>query len=220
MDSSHVALVSLFLSFEGFEKYVCQQKYVIGINIMNLFKVLKLADTVDSISLMLQESKPDVLMIQLQNPKSGRVIEFSLNLLQLDVDQLTIPVTDSTSIITINADQFTKYCRDLSQLSDTMIISTKPGEVLLNIDGAAGFGFIKLTNDHDTEKAEDKCQIELEEPVTQTFALTYLNLFNRASSLSSFTRLYMHKDQPLIVEFRIDGLGMLKYYLAPKVDDS
>ena len=64
----------------------------------------------------------------------------------------------------------------------------------MNIDGAAGFGFIKLTNDHEPEKSEDKSLIEVESPVTQTFALTYLNLFNRASSLSSFTRLYMHKD--------------------------
>ena len=169
---------------------------------------------------MLNSTNPDVLVIQLQNPKTGRVIEFSLNLLQLDVEQLNIPAIDSTSLLTLNSDHFSKYCRDLAQLSEAMIISTKPGEVLMKIDGAAGFGFIKLTNENDTGKVEDQTLIEVGQPVTQTFALSYLNLFNRASSLSTFTRLYMHTDQPLIVEYKIDGLGTLKYYLAPKVEDS
>ena len=50
-----------------------------------------MADSADSISLMLSDSNPDVLVISLENPKTGRIIEFSLNLLQLDVEQLNIP---------------------------------------------------------------------------------------------------------------------------------
>lgn len=81
MDTSHVALVSLFLSYEGFETFNCKQNYVIGINIANFCKVLRLADPADSICLMLNDSNTDSLVIQLQNPKTGRVIEFALNLL-------------------------------------------------------------------------------------------------------------------------------------------
>lgn len=44
MDTSHVALVSLNLSMEGFEEYRCDQPVVLGINIANLCKVMKLAD--------------------------------------------------------------------------------------------------------------------------------------------------------------------------------
>merc|ERR1712166_295830 len=47
----------------------------------------------------------------------------------------------------------------------------------------------------------------------------YLNLFNKASSLSTFTRLCLHQEQPLVTEFKIDSLGVLKYYLAPKISD-
>ena len=61
--------------------------------------------------------------------------------------------------------------------------------------------------------------IEVEEEVNQQFALNYLNMFNKASSLSTHTRLCMHQEQPLVTEFKIDGLGVLKYYLAPKIAD-
>lgn len=63
MDTSHVALVSLFLSFEGFETYNCKQTYVIGINIANFCKVLKLADPNDSICLMLNDGNTESLVI-------------------------------------------------------------------------------------------------------------------------------------------------------------
>lgn len=51
MDTSHVALVSLNLSMEGFEEYRCDQPVVLGINIANMSKVMKLADPQDSITL-------------------------------------------------------------------------------------------------------------------------------------------------------------------------
>jgi proliferating cell nuclear antigen len=44
-------------------------------------------------------------------------------------------------------------------------------------------------------------------------------MFNKASTLSSYTRLCLHQEQPLVVEFKIEELGVLKYYLAPKISD-
>ena len=51
MDSSHVALVSLNLTQDGFESYRCDTNMVLGVNIANLAKVMKLADNSDTITL-------------------------------------------------------------------------------------------------------------------------------------------------------------------------
>ena len=51
MDSSHVALVSLSLSAQGFEDYRADSKMILGLSIANLAKVLKLAENTDAISL-------------------------------------------------------------------------------------------------------------------------------------------------------------------------
>ena len=61
--------------------------------------------------------------------------------------------------------------------------------------------------------------IEVDEEVSQQFALNYLNMFNKAAGLSSYVRLCLHQEQPLVTEFKIDSLGVLKYYLAPKISD-
>ena len=59
----------------------------------------------------------------------------------------------------------------------------------------------------------------MNEKVTLSFALRYLNMFNKAANISTFTRLCLHQEQPLVVEFKIENLGVLKYFLAPKISD-
>jgi proliferating cell nuclear antigen len=51
MDSSHVALVSLNLSVDGFENFRADTNMVLGVSIQNLAKVMRLADNNDSITL-------------------------------------------------------------------------------------------------------------------------------------------------------------------------
>lgn len=51
------------------------------------------------------------------------------------------------------------------------------------VEGQAGSGFIKLTN-NDSDRKEDVTTIEVNENVNQQFALNYLNMFNKAASLS------------------------------------
>jgi proliferating cell nuclear antigen len=217
MDTSHVALVSLNLSMEGFESYRCDQNIVLGININNLSKVMKLADPSDSITLSADQD-PSTLKITFDNPKTQRSTEFALNLITLDVEHLSIPDTEYSSLITINSNEFSKICKELQSLSESLTIATHQDNVQLSVEGAAGSGFIKLTA-NDSDRKEDQTLIEVEEPVTQQFALNYLNLFNKAASLSTFTRLCLHQEQPLVTEFKIDSLGVLKYYLAPKISD-
>lgn len=139
-------------------------------------------------------------------------------MISLDIEHLSIPETEYSSLITINSGEFSKICKELVQLSDSLVIATAPNSVQLKVEGQAGSGFINLIS-NDCDRKEEQTIIEVEEPVSQQFALNYLNLFNKASSLSTFTRLCLHQEQPLVTEFKIDSLGVLKYYLAPKISD-
>jgi len=141
-----------------------------------------------------------------------------LNLISLDIEHLSIPETEYNSLVTINSSEFQKISKELASLSDELIIATKPDEVILSVEGSAGTGFIKLTA-NDADRKEETTMIEVEEPVTQRFAINFINQFNKAANLSTFTRLCLHDEQPLVTEFKIDSLGVLKYYLAPKISD-
>jgi proliferating cell nuclear antigen len=60
----------------------------------------------------------------------------------------------------------------------------------------------------------------MQEPVEMTFALRYLNFFTKATALSGTVSLSMSPEVPLNVEYNVEGLGYVRYYLAPKVDDA
>ena len=183
MDTSHVALVSLNLSMEGFESYRCDSNVVLGVNINNLSKVMKLADPSDTITLQ-ADQEPSVLKIIFENPKTQRSTEFNLNLISLDVEHLSIPETEYSSLISINSGEFSKIAKELSSLSDSLTITTNPEYVQLSVEGQAGSGFIKLTA-NEGDRKEEQTVIEVEEAVTQQFALNYIKLFNKAANLSS-----------------------------------
>ena len=93
MDSSHVALVSLNLSVDGFEKYRCDTTQVLGVSIANLAKVMKLADNNDSITLQAEQDASHLKII-FENTKTERITEFNLNLITIDSEHLAIPETE------------------------------------------------------------------------------------------------------------------------------
>jgi proliferating cell nuclear antigen len=66
MDSSHVALVTLNLSYEGFEEYRCDKGMTIGVNITHLSKIMKCGGNDDSIILR-ADDEPSSLNITFEN---------------------------------------------------------------------------------------------------------------------------------------------------------
>jgi proliferating cell nuclear antigen len=78
---------------------------------------------------------------------------------------------------------------------------------------------LHLTTCISTNQEEDNVIIELQEPVNLTFALRYLNHFAKAEPLSSSVSLSLSADVPLLVEYKLEDLGHLRYYLAPKIED-
>lgn len=217
MDSSHVALVSLNLTQDGFETYRADTNMILGVNIANLAKVMKLADNNDTITLQ-ADSDASHLKIIFENPKTERKTEFNLNLITIDSEHLAIPETEYSALVTLSSAEFTKICRELYSISETVSIQATSDHVQFSVEGEVGSGSVKL-GQNDSDRKEDQTLLEVQENVDQQFALRYLNMFNKAATLSQYTRLCLHQEQPLVVEFRMEKLGVLKYYLAPKISD-
>lgn len=178
---------------------------------------MKLADNSDSITLQADQEATH-LKITFENPKTERTTEFNLNLITIDSEHLAIPETEYQSVVTINSNEFSKICKELFSLSETVQVTTNSEFVQFSVEGEVGSGSVKL-GQNESDKKEDQTMLEVQEPVSQQFALRYLNMFNKASTISTFTRLCLHQEQPLVVEFKIDNLGVLKYFLAPKISD-
>ena len=57
MDSAHVSLVALKMKEEGFEEYRCDKNTTLGLNLVDLGKVLKLAKANDVMTIISNEDK-------------------------------------------------------------------------------------------------------------------------------------------------------------------
>jgi proliferating cell nuclear antigen len=67
-----------------------------------------------------------------------------LNLISLDAENLAIPETEYSSTVSMNSGEFTKICKELFSLSETLTISTNPDFVLFSVESEAGAGSIKI----------------------------------------------------------------------------
>ena len=103
-------------------------------------------------------------------------------------------------------------------MNPLVTIETSKESIKFAVNGEIGGGSIVIKA-NDSEKPEEKTLLEVDEPVSLSFALRYLNLFNKASNLSTQVVLSMSNDTPLVVEYKIEKLGSLRFYLAPKITD-
>ena len=230
MDSSHVSLVSLSLKEDGFEKYRCDREVTLGINFSSLGKVLKCMGSDDSLTVRADEES-DSAMFLFESPNQERVSNFELKLMDIDTEQLGIPDTEYQCTVKLPSNEFQRICRDLSAIGDTVTISATKEGVKFSVSGDIGNGEMTLKhsshnngenadeNGDEDEDDDDQVLITADEPVQQTFALRYLTSFTKATSLSKSVTISMGAEVPLVTEYKIDDLGYVRYYLAPKIDD-
>lgn len=76
-----------------------------------------------------------------------------------------------------------------------------------------------VKQEKDSAAAAVGVEVNIEEPVTLSFALRFMNIFAKGAALSDRVTLQFAKDSPCMIEYDIEKVGWLRYYLAPKVDD-
>jgi len=115
--------------------------------------------------------------------------------------------------------EFQRIVRDLQVLGDTCTIAVNKEGVRFSVSGAMGTGNILTRANAVGDKEEDHVVIDMEEPVELNFALRYLNFFTKATPLSGSVIISMSPDVPVVVEYPIQDIGYVKFYLAPKIED-
>jgi len=218
MDSSHVALVQLRLERDAFEDdYRSDKSMVLGINMANLAKIMKLAQNDDVIILKTDENSGKLTII-LKNTNMGRHATFDLNLFNIDSESLGIPDTEYSAKVRMPSSEFTKMCKDVYLISETLTIEATKEKVIFYVEGDVGKGNIELEH-IEKENSVDSTILQVSDPVKLSFALRYINMFNKASTISQCVSFMMSAESPLVVEYSQQGQCSLKFYLAPKISE-
>lgn len=216
MDGTHTILVHLRLRADRFDEYVCPKKHVLGINMINFFKLVKTMSNNESIVLYMKKSDTTKLGIEILNGEKQMVTHFHLNLIELDINPIEIPPVQFSSIITMPATDFQKIVRDMHSLGEIVEIQSAAAELVFRCKGDyAEQETIFSIGANGLAQAKPATEI-----VQGNFFLKHLVLFTKCTSLCSDISLYLKNDYPIIVEYNVAGLGEIKLALAPALTKS
>jgi proliferating cell nuclear antigen len=204
LDSSQVTLVHVFLEAEKFEVFHCTENAALGLNIQNMYKLLKTTGTQDTLTMQIDRDSENELEIIIQNTERKTKTFFKLRLLDIDDERLSIPDVQLKTCITLNGVDFQRLIRDMNQIGQAMRIHIKDSMVAFETRG----DFASQRTELDTETGADEDEIDL------TFSLKLLALFSKASSLSQTCNLWMQPNFPLVAEYSEGSIGSIRMVLA------
>ena len=216
LDPSNTILVHLKLEKENFEYFHCSKRMFIGINVLNLFKLLRTLTNNDALTLFIEENNINQLGIRIENGEKNTLTTYYLNLIEVDETSYQIPPAQFESIITMPSNEFNKICRDMSNLTDVIEIKSVGSQLIFSCKGDfatqetimgetdSGLTFVKTSGD--------------ENIIQGYYNLKHMVLFTKCTSLCNSIELYMKNNFPIVIKFTVGSLGSLKLALAPKIE--
>jgi proliferating cell nuclear antigen len=213
MDPSKTVLVHLKLNAENFEHYYCQEKLIVGVSMLNFFKLIKTITNNDTLTIFIEEADSNQLGIRIENGEKNSTTDYKLNLMDLDEEAIQIPPAQFESIITMPSSQFQKICRDMGNLSDTIEIQSVGQQLIFRCDGdfakqttklgetVSGLSFVKNNDPTDI--------------IQGYYNLRHLVLFTKCTNLCNSIEIFMKNNFPIVIKFAVGSLGSLKLALAP-----
>ena len=215
MDNSHVSLVGVSLRSEGFETYRVDRAMVLGINLGSMAKILKCAPN-DAV-ITLSTNSEETLEFTFEQPKSDTVAMYQLKLMDIEDAPMDVPEIAHDARIDMPSVDFQKICRDMGSMGDNLIIRCSKEGVRFSTTGEL-VGAANINIKPSAPDVEIPTVVHVSEPVDMTFALRYLGLFTKATPLSPTVSLCIKREHPLIVEYRLQDVGRVRFYLAPRYD--
>lgn len=223
MDPAHVSLVSLRLAADGFARYRCDGHMTLGVSMKTLQKLLKLCGKEDSVAMTAASSDKDTLFFKFETKDQSRTNDVAMRLLVIDADALDIPDQEYKCVVSMPSAEFARVIRDMGVVGESVCISVSKDGLEFSAEGDDGTSTkVKLRNSGESADASAEQGLVVEvakDRFSLNFAHKYLNIFSKATILANTVRLSLSKENPLIVEFPLEGFGHLRFFLAPKIDE-
>ena len=212
MDTNHVVLIHLKLDSCKFEYFHCENRIVVGVNMLNLYKLIRTINSNDTLTLFIESSDMNHLGIKIENGDKNTKTTYKLNLLDLDNQKISIDPAEFNTVITLPSVDFQKIIRDMNNIAESVEIKNIGTQLILSCKGDfCSQETILADNENGSTIVSKKNEI-----VQGVFNLKYLSLFTKCTNLCTAVELYLKNDYPIIVQYQVSSLGQCKLVLAPE----
>jgi proliferating cell nuclear antigen len=206
LDTARTSLIDMHLAAENFEEYSCTEAIDTGVNVTNMYKLLKTITSNDV--LIISINCKEFMNIEIHSEQKKTCTKFALKLLDINENQIEVPEMSMTMNTPMPAVDFQRICRDMANIGEEIEItrSKKTLRFLCKGDFA----------DQDTviECTEDSPEM------SGVYSLRYMNIFTKATSMCATVQIMQERENRfLILKYNVANLGDLKFYLATKVSE-
>jgi proliferating cell nuclear antigen len=223
IDSTRTVLIYLKLDWDNFTEYTCKRKKLtLGVNMTYFHKLIKSMEKDDHLTLYVNNDDINHLNIKIENPEKKSLTNFTMNLMDLDEQELSIPPTTFDARIVISSSEFHRYTREMYQIAEYVEIKCTNDQLIFTCKGDYASRETILRESENSINVQFSNNNEDVLIVQGIYELKHLVLFGKCTSLCNDIEIYMKNDYPLVIKYTVATLGRLLLCLTPirkKADD-
>jgi len=225
---THEMSIIMNLMKDKFQIYDLKEEKILGVDMVNLHKLIKTMNNDDSLTLYYDKTDPNNLGIRMENEKKNCITDYKLKLLDLNPDKEFKLPSDSNktyfqTILSVPSQIFHKIIKDMANISDSIEITSM--SEILTFTGKGDFASQSSTlkqkeNKKDDESIKISKKAENNEIIQGLYELKNLTTFTKCVGLCSSVELYLKNDYPLFIKYLVADLGYVYLILSPKVNNT
>ena len=225
---THEMSIIMNLMKDKFQIYDLKEEKLLGIDMVNLHKLIKTMNNDDSLTLYYDKIDPNNLGIRMENEKKNCITDYKLKLLDLNPDKEFKLPSDSNktyfqTILSVPSQIFHKIIKDMANISDSIEITSMSD--ILTFTGKGDFAsqssrLMPKENKKDDESIKISKKAENNEIIQGLYELKNLTTFTKCVGLCSSVELYLNNDYPLFIKYLVADLGYVYLILSPKVNNT
>jgi proliferating cell nuclear antigen len=225
---THEMSIIMNLMKDKFQIYELKEDKILGVDMVNLHKLIKTMNNDDSLTLYYDKIDPNNLGIRMENEKKNCITDYKLKLLDLNPDKEFKLPSDSNktyfqTILSVPSQIFHKIIKDMANISDSIEITSMSD--ILTFTGKGDFASQSSTlkqkdNKKDDESIKISKKADNSEIIQGLYELKNLTTFTKCVGLCSSVELYLKNDYPLFIKYLVADLGYIYLILSPKVNNT
>lgn len=214
MDNSHICVYELILQSSWFQVWDITEPQVFGLSLPIFNKILHICS--DKQSIHIHSDNNEDLQIDFTCDEKGEFDKhLKMPLMDIDMDRLHIPTMDYEVDIEMDSKKFKNLIDELANFNETLNIVCNENQVVLESSSSEGTMNVVITTDD-----IDLLAVVEGKEINASFGIKYIAQMCQFHKLTTNCAIHITEDMPLQLKYKIDDECMMRFYLAPKINDN
>jgi proliferating cell nuclear antigen PCNA len=214
MDNSHICVYELILQSAWFQVWDITEPQVFGLSLPIFNKILHICS--DKQSIHIHSDNNEDLQIDFTCDEKGEFDKhLKMPLMDIDMDRLHIPTMDYEVDIEMDSKKFKNLIDELANFNETLNIVCNENQVVLESSSSEGTMNVVITTDD-----IDLLAVVEGKEINASFGIKYIAQMCQFHKLTTNCAIHITEDMPLQLKYKIDDECMMRFYLAPKINDN